>query len=130
MAQITPMGKTIPPEPRTDTARATGAAVPFLFFLCVICGSFFVGLTPAAAPEPWADGERDRRGEQVRPGLSPDQVRDLLGPPQRVARQILYQRYLEQWVYDAPFDLRVEFECRRGQQPQVQSVQPLRPARP
>jgi hypothetical protein len=33
-------------------------------------------------------------------------------------------------VYDTPLDLRVEFECRRGQEPQVQSVQRLRPVRP
>jgi hypothetical protein len=113
------------------TRREGAGRVPCLSVLCVLCV-----LLAAAPPEPFdpakplPDDERDRRLEQVRPGLPPDQVRDLLGPPKRVARQILYQRYLEQWVYDAPFDLRVEFECRRGQQPQVQSVQPLRPTRP
>jgi hypothetical protein len=74
--------------------------------------------------------ERRERIEQVRPGLSAEQVRQLLGPPQRVARQVLYHRYFEQWVYDAPLNLRIEFECRRGQQIQVQSVQAARPVQP
>ena len=121
------------------TRRMGVGRAPFLSVLLVLCvvGSFFGTETGAAAPpepfdpaKPLSDDERDRRREQVQRGLWPDQVRDLIGPPKRVARQILYQHYLEQWVYDAPFDLRIEFDCPRGQQPQVQSVQPLRPNRP
>ena len=56
---------------------------------------------------------------------SPAQVRKLLGTPARVSRQILAQRYLEQWVYDAPHRLRVEFDCVRGRQPRLIAVRPL-----
>ncbi len=59
----------------------------------------------------------------VRPGMSPEQVRERLGPPARVARQILSQRYLEQWLYDAPHHLRLEFDCPRGQPARLVSVQ-------
>jgi hypothetical protein len=52
------------------------------------------------------------------------EVRRLLGPPKRIARQILYGRYLEQWTYDDPA-LRIEFDWRKGQEKQILTVQPL-----
>jgi hypothetical protein len=64
------------------------------------------------------------------PGTPQATVRKLLGPPKRTARQILYRRYLEQWVYDAPNAVRIEFDCVRGQEPQILTVQPLTPPRP
>lgn len=66
----------------------------------------------------------------VRAGMSADDVRRRLGPPRRVARQVLYRRYLEQWVYDGPEAVRIEFDCPRGQRPQVLTVQPLLPPKP
>jgi hypothetical protein len=47
--------------------------------------------------------------------MTPADVRQLLGPPHRVARQILYHRYLEQWVYDTPGTPQIEFDNSRGQ---------------
>jgi hypothetical protein len=67
---------------------------------------------------------------RLRPGMSQDQVRRLLGPPKRTARQILYRRYLEQWVYDGPDAVRIEFDCVRGKDPQILTVQPLSTPRP
>jgi hypothetical protein len=61
---------------------------------------------------------------QLRVGMTPAQVRAFLGPPRRVARQVLYHRYLEQWVYDAPHVLRVEFDCQRGQQARLVAANP------
>jgi hypothetical protein len=58
-------------------------------------------------------------------GLSPSQVRDRLGRPRWVCRQVLAHRYVEQWVYGEPHFLRLEFDCPRGQKPQLQSVRPL-----
>jgi hypothetical protein len=49
--------------------------------------------------------------------MNPAEVRQILGPPRRIARQILYHRYLEQWLYDAPGSGRLEFDCRRGEVP-------------
>jgi hypothetical protein len=57
--------------------------------------------------------------------LTARELRQLLGPPSRIARQILYRRYREQWVYHEPLSLRVELDCIRGQEPQIQTVQPL-----
>lgn len=66
------------------------------------------------------------RGEQaaqplarLRHGMTPEEVRKLVGPPKRIARQILYHRAREQWLYDPPFPARLQFDCRRGQQPQL-----------
>jgi hypothetical protein len=63
-------------------------------------------------------------------GMSQAEVQRLLGPPQRVARQILYRRYLEQWVYEGPNAVRIEFDCVRGKEPQILTVHPLTPPRP
>src|SRR5947208_2472399 len=65
----------------------------------------------------------------VRPGQSPNEVRDRLGPPVRVARQVLFRRYIEQWVYDLPQPVRVEFSCARGRDPYVSAVLPTPPLR-
>jgi hypothetical protein len=63
-------------------------------------------------------------------GMSQAEVRNLLGPPKHVARQILYRRYLEQWVYDGPNAVRIEFDCVRGREPQILTVHPLTAPRP
>jgi hypothetical protein len=57
---------------------------------------------------------------------SPAAAREVLGPPQQVARQILYRRYLEAWSYDSPVSLCLVFDCRTGQEPRLQAVHPLR----
>jgi len=57
------------------------------------------------------------------------EVRQLLGPPQDRARQILYRRHLEQWVYHTP-PLRIEFDCASGQEPQILTVQTLSSKKP
>lgn len=56
-------------------------------------------------------------------GMSQDEVRKLLGQPPRVARQILYHRHLEQWLYDKPVSVRLEFDCLRGKESQLISIQ-------
>jgi hypothetical protein len=53
------------------------------------------------------------------------EAQDLLGKPKHVARQILYGRYVEQWTYDDPVAVRIEFDWRKGQEKQIQTVQPL-----
>jgi hypothetical protein len=54
---------------------------------------------------------------------SPEEARELLGPPRQVSRQILYRRYLEQWEYDRPIPLYLRFGCRTGETSHLQSVQ-------
>jgi hypothetical protein len=83
-------------------------------------------------------GERPRKGEAdakdrltllVVGKTTAAEVREILGPPQRVAREILYARYVEQWTYDAP-PVRIVFDWRKGQEKRIQTVQPLtNPAR-
>ncbi|HEX5269136.1 MAG TPA: hypothetical protein VFW33_01550, partial [Gemmataceae bacterium] len=78
---------------------------------------------PAREPAPVEAGK-------PRPGMTQDEVRQRLGPPKRTARQILYRRYLEQWVYEGANPVRIEFDCVRGKEPQILTVQPLSPPRP
>ena len=66
----------------------------------------------------------------IRPGLTGDEVRKLLGPPKRISRQILYRRYLEQWLYDVPSQLWIEFNCLKGQEPYVLTVHPAGAKKP
>jgi hypothetical protein len=64
---------------------------------------------------------------ELRPGMSATEVRQKLGAPRRTARQILSGRYLEQWTYDAPLAVRIEFDWRKGQERQILTVHPLTP---
>jgi hypothetical protein len=63
--------------------------------------------------------------DKLRPGTSQAEVQRRLGPPKRTARQILYRRYLEQWVYEGPSAVRIEFNCVHGKEPQILTVHPL-----
>lgn len=75
--------------------------------------------------------QRDPAGRlrDVKAGMTGQQVRDLLGAPAQKARQVYYQRYLEQWVYDQPEAGRIDLLYRLGvdKEPLVQTVHPLRP---
>jgi hypothetical protein len=80
------------------------------------------GLTLAAWPrEPQPAG----RLKDVQVGMSAQQVRDLLGPPMQTGRQVFYQGYLEQWIYEHPEPARIDLLCRLGKEPQVQAIHRL-----
>ncbi len=51
--------------------------------------------------------------------MTQPEVKKLFGEPTRVARQILFRRYLEQWVYDGAQPIRIEFNGLRGQEPRI-----------
>jgi hypothetical protein len=61
--------------------------------------------------------------------LSADQIRAQLGPPRHINRQILYHRYVEQWIYDEPYFVRFEIDYARNKKPHLLTVQTLRPAK-
>jgi hypothetical protein len=66
----------------------------------------------------------------VRKGMTPAEVQARLGPPSRVARQVLFRRHVEQWAYDGPQHLRVEFCCTRSAEPYVTAILTDRQVRP
>lgn len=66
----------------------------------------------------------------VRRGQTAAEVRQRLGPPARVSRQLLFRRHIDQWHYDVPQPLRVEFNCVRGEEPYVCSILQLSPGTP
>lgn len=55
----------------------------------------------------------------VQIGMTPAQVRDVLGPPPAVARQVYYRGSIEQWLYQGK---RVEFLFQAGREPKVRAV--------
>jgi hypothetical protein len=65
---------------------------------------------------------RQKSIDKVKAGMAADAVRQLLRAPDRTARQILYRRYLEQWIYVNPEGLWIEWDCQKGQEPRVLSV--------
>jgi hypothetical protein len=67
---------------------------------------------------------------RLRTGLPAVEVVQILGPPKRVARQILYKRCMEQWIYETPYPLRIEFDCVQGRQSQILTVRPIISYRP
>jgi hypothetical protein len=83
----------------------------------------------------WAKDEWLQAVAKLHRGMSAEEVQKLLPRPRRIARQILFHRYLEQWIYDEPVPLRLEFDCRKGQRPFLLTDQDAlppeaRPARP
>jgi hypothetical protein len=76
-------------------------------------------LTVLARPDPPAP---TGRLAQVEVGMTARQVRVLVGPPARIARQVFYQGTLEQWIYERPEPGRVEVLHRLGKEAQVQTV--------
>jgi hypothetical protein len=93
-------------------------------FLCrwMGCLAASCGLVLAQAREDKGPPTPAKGVQQVRAGMTPNAVRDLMGPPTRVARQILYRRYLEQWSYGHPNRVWIEFNCVKGQEPTVLTV--------
>lgn len=77
-----------------------------------------------AVEAPKQEPEVKDKAAALHPGMTAAQVRELLGPPKRTAREILYARYVEQWTYDEPA-VRIEFEWRKGKEKQIQTVQTL-----
>ncbi len=64
-------------------------------------------------------GIDSRAFAKLQRGMTPEQVRSLVGSPKRISRQFFYHRYREQWVYDAPVSIRLTFDCWRGQKPEL-----------
>jgi hypothetical protein len=56
---------------------------------------------------------------------TPDEFRQLLGGPTRVARQMVYRRHVEQWIYDGPLPVCVVWQAQRGQEVRMLTVHPL-----
>ena len=58
-------------------------------------------------------------------GSAAEEVKQRLGVPARVSRQVYLLRCQEQWHYGAPHHLRVTFDWPRGQKPRVTNVHSL-----
>jgi hypothetical protein len=70
----------------------------------------------------WVAGQGAAKPGRVGRGMTTAEVIAALGQPQRIDRQILSQHYLEQWTYETPARLVLEFDCRKGQEPRVLTV--------
>jgi hypothetical protein len=58
---------------------------------------------------------------------SQEDVASVFGPatPKSTVREIYYRRYREQWIFDQPLRLVVVFDCVKGIEPKLLSVQAL-----
>ncbi len=90
--------------------------------LVLLSGSSFTVLAQPAVPAPVS------RMDQVERGMTARQVRDLLGPPAAIARQMYYQGMLEQWIYERPEAGRIDVAHRLGKASEVTAIR--RAARP
>ncbi len=75
------------------------------------------GQEPNPLPE-----ERVENIAQIRRGMPATEVRKLLGTPDRIARQILFRRHFEQWIYDNPINARIEIVSTPGEEAQVKAI--------
>ena len=69
----------------------------------------------------WVRQEPQPKPFEPRVGMSAGEIRESLGLPERISRQILDGRYIEQWTYEGR-RLLVEFDCRKGQEARVLTV--------
>ena len=83
-----------------------------------------LGVLLADPPEKRTPAERKQNYLDLRPGMTSEDVKRHLGEPDRRPRQILYRRYLEQWIYDEPAGLWVRIDCLKGQDPRVVTIHP------
>ncbi len=100
---------------------------PALLLLCLVLAA---GAPDAAPPGGEPDPVRERLRKMTRPqledelkwlkGRAPREAVARVGRPDRVARQVFYQGYLEQWLYEGV--LRIEFACQFGKEPRAHSV--------
>ena len=104
--------------------------------LAALLALFTCSLVPASTNDDpkgvHADKPEDAAGAQhgVLNGATGKKVLNELGQPNRIARQILLGRHIEQWTYAEPIALRIEFRAVRGQEIQVVSVHSLRSKKP
>jgi hypothetical protein len=91
----------------------------------LLCAIFLLTALSNDGEEPL---DRQANAAKVRAGMSIEEVQTLLGPPNRIARQILYRRCAEQWIYDTPEGLWINWDCLKGQEPRVLSVHAARAA--
>jgi len=57
----------------------------------------------------------ERGLDRVKTGMTSAEVLKLIGKPARVSRQVLYRRYREQWFYNDPPGVWIDFDCFKGQ---------------
>ncbi len=57
--------------------------------------------------------------------MTQEEVLRLLGQPNRVSWQILYRHQIEQWAYENPAAIRIDFDCVKGHDPKLLSVHSL-----
>jgi hypothetical protein len=79
---------------------------------------------PAKADNPPADPKA------LRKGMEPEEVRKVLGEPARISRQVFSHRALQQWHYGPPHQLRLVFDCPRGQKPALMQWHKVAPVNP
>ena len=65
------------------------------------------------------------RISQIRKDTSADEVYRLLGKPDRTAKQIIFRRSVEQWIYLAPISLRIEISWIPGETGRVLTLRSL-----
>jgi hypothetical protein len=63
-------------------------------------------------------------------GIDPDEAQAKLGLPARISRQVFSHRAREQWLYGPPHNLRLLFDCPRGQKPALLRVRPVKALTP
>lgn len=100
-------------------------------FLPLVLVALLLLLSFVACGNGFADGAQGdgedptRRFEKLERGMNPEQVRQVVGAPKHIARQILYHHYREQWLYEAAVPVCLTFDCQRGQKPQLLSFSGL-----
>ena len=89
------------------------------FSIVIVVGVLIFPVINANPPPQRAQIDRIRRG------MTPEEVRPLVGQPQQISRQILLRHHVEQWQFEEPATF-IEWNCQRGEIPYVFQAQKLK----
>ncbi len=92
------------------------------YLLLLLGGWVLLGSAGAGGEPGRAKGGGAQSLAALHRGMTAAEVRQRLGEPPHIARQLLYHRYIEQWVYPSPLSARLEFDCRRGRPPLLTEI--------
>jgi len=77
-----------------------------------------------------AFSQHDSLWARVRLTIAPDGIRKEYGPPDRISRQVLEGRLLEQWIYTRNPPFRINIDIRPGSPPRLAPLGPPPPLPP
>lgn len=87
--------------------------------MMILC---FVLLSESLAAEPIKDFQKEVAKLKEGMKIEKADLKKRLGNPHHIARQIIYRRQLEQWIYRTDPGWTIQLDCPLGEVPQIYRI--------